>query len=74
VSDVPPDMLRVLSTSVRAIGYDGRAEELYVEWAGGDTYVYSPVPRAIYDGLLNAPSKGAYLNKVVKPTYDYRTV
>jgi hypothetical protein len=32
----------------------------------GDLYYYADVPQAVYEGLLAAPSKGKYLDRVLK--------
>jgi lysyl-tRNA synthetase class 2 len=40
-----------------------------VEFVGGGVYRYSPVPVYVYRELLDAPSKGTYVNTVLKPRY-----
>jgi hypothetical protein len=65
-------MRPVSSTSVVAVGYDKAAHALYVEFVDGDTYVYSLVPRSTFEGLMQASSKGSFVNRVVKPRYPYR--
>jgi KTSC domain-containing protein len=67
-----PKLMPVESGAIAAMGYDTGAQELYVRFAGGGTYAYSGVPEMVYRILLNADSKGAYLNKVVKPRYPCR--
>ena len=62
------------SSAIAALGYDDEAEELYVQWAGGDVYVYSGVPPMVYKILLREESKGGYLNRVIKPRYASREV
>jgi KTSC domain len=65
-------MQPVESSSVRAIGYDEEAEELWVEfYSSPDPYVYLEVPPQIYSELKEAGSKGEYVNLVIKPCYDY---
>jgi hypothetical protein len=65
------EMHYVDSTNIEAIGYDAQAQELHVCFLSGDTYIYHGVPQDVYDDLMNAPSKGSYLNRVVKGTYAY---
>ena len=65
-------MVAVDSSAVRRIGYDPAANELWVEWAGGDTYVYALVPRSVHLDLMAAESKGRFLNTVVKPRFPVR--
>ena len=66
-----PDMTYVDSSNLEQIGYDGDSMELHVVFKDGSLYVYSNVPEQIFDELLVAPSKGSYLNREVKGTYDY---
>ncbi len=63
------DMNYVDSSNVEAIGYDPEHSQLYVQFKGGDTYVISDVPQEIYDEFLNAPSKGSFYNRSIKPIY-----
>jgi hypothetical protein len=62
----------VESSSIRAIGYDGEAEELWIEFhSSPDPYVYFAVPADVYGGLEEAESKGEYVNLIIKPYYDF---
>ncbi len=62
----------VESSSIRAIGYDGEAEELWIEFhSSPDPYVYFEVPADVYGGLEEAESKGEYVNLIIKPSYDF---
>jgi hypothetical protein len=65
------EMYYVDSSNVEAIGYDQTAQEIHVRFLSGDTYVYHGVPQEIFDELMSAPSKGSYLNRVIKPNYGY---
>ena len=67
------DMLFVDSSNIEAIGYDSEAQELHVRFLkSGDTYVYSDVNPAVFDELMQAESKGSYLNRRIKGNYQYR--
>jgi KTSC domain len=71
----PPKMVRVESTSIELVGYDEDARELYVQFRlRGRMYVYFDVPPEAYAALLEASSKGRYLNFEIKPYYRYRRV
>ncbi len=61
-----PDMEYVASTNVEAVGYDAAARELHVRFLSGETYVYRDVDEYIFHDLLNAPSKGSYINRTLK--------
>jgi KTSC domain len=68
-------MVPVESTSIELVGYDEGARELYVRFHNrGRTYVYFDVPPEAYSALLEAPSKGRYLNFEIKPYHRYRRV
>jgi len=62
----------VESSSIRAIGYDETAEELWIEFhSAPDPYVYFGVPPDVYGELQEAESKGGYVNLKIKPQYPY---
>jgi hypothetical protein len=60
------------SSNVVAIGYEPSNQELYVEYLNGRTYVYSEVPAETHQELMDADSKGAYINREVRPNYECR--
>lgn len=66
-----PEMLYVDSSNLDQVGYETDQMELHVIFKDGSLYVYHGVPEHIFDELLNAPSKGSYLNREVKGVYDY---
>jgi len=66
-----PDMVFVDSKSIEAIGYDGATQELYIRFLkSGETYVYYSVEEWVYQELMQADSKGNYLNKNIKPSHQ----
>lgn len=66
-----PEMIYVDSSNIEAIGYDEDAEELHVQFLGRGYYVYHDVPRNIFDDLMNASSKGSFLNREVRGVYRF---
>ena len=66
-----PEMIYVDSYNIEAIGYDEIAQELHVHFLSGAMYAYHSVSREIYDAIMNAPSKGSFLNREVKGVYEY---
>jgi hypothetical protein len=62
------EMIKVVSSNVVAVGYKGN--DLYVDYKSG-SYVYKDVPKKVYDGLVNAESKGKYMHANVKGKYEY---
>lgn len=66
------DLLKeVDSSTVKAVGYGKRSNTLVVKFTSGAIYEYKKVPESIYEGLLNAESKGRYLNEQIKGKYEY---
>lgn len=61
-------MMLVHSRAIRAIGYDGYT--LAIQFHTSDTlYHYPGVPQAVYDGLMRAPSMGAYYRAFIHGRY-----
>jgi hypothetical protein len=61
----------VKSSSVKRIGYDKRHQILSIEYADHGPYNYYDVPEEIFEGLLESPSKGEYVNRKIRQKYDY---
>lgn len=58
----------VKSSAVSQIGYLPRHQRLYVTYrSSGDGYVYLDVPPRKYALLMRAGSKGAFINRQIKP-------
>lgn len=64
----------VTSSNVRAIGYDASVLTLEVEFLNGSIYHYHDCPPEVHRELMQAPSKGTYLNDRIKPNYRYTKV
>ncbi len=62
------------SSNVEEIGYDADAEEVWVRFRGSGCYVYSGVPAVVYEDFCAAPSKGSFVNQVLKPAYPCHEV
>lgn len=66
---------RLESSSLVSITYDPDDELLEVEFRRtGHLYDYFDVPRSVYRALMNADSKGAFLNRMIKPNFDHARV
>jgi len=61
----------VISSNIRAIGYDSDSQTLEVEFNHGSVYQYSGVPQGEHEGIMNADSKGQYLNGNIKGRYPF---
>jgi hypothetical protein len=66
-----PEMIYVDSSNIEAVGYDDDTQELHVQFFSSGYYIYNDVPRQIFDDLINAPSKGSFLNREVKGIYQF---
>ena len=65
-----PKMLRVLSSSLYSVGYE--ENDLFIKFQSGITYVYYEVTSDVYMALINANSKGRFLNQYIKGYYWYK--
>jgi len=61
----------VTSTNIRAIGYDSDRQTLEIEFNYGAVYQYAGVPQEEHEGMMNAGSKGQYLNSNIKGRYPF---
>ena len=64
-------LTRVESSMIYAAGYDDTCNQLEIVYFNG-IYRYYDVPREIFDGLLDAGSKGQYMHAYVLNQYPYR--
>lgn len=60
------DMMFVESRALDQMGYDEEANELHVVFKNGRRCVYMNVPSHIWEGMVNADSRGGYLDANVK--------
>ena len=64
----------VPSTSIASIGYHEATETLEVEFLNGSIYQYYNVQMNIYEQMMQAGSKGKFLNTYIKNAYPYSRV
>lgn len=64
----------VQSSSVVSIGYDEASSTLEVEFLSASIYQYFGVPKNIFDQLMEAPSKGKFINTYIKNAYAFSRV
>ncbi|WP_184243609.1 KTSC domain-containing protein [Novosphingobium chloroacetimidivorans] len=62
------------SSNISEVGYDPTSETLEVMFTNGSVYQYYNVGQALFDQLMQAPSKGQYLNVYIKNSYPYSRV
>lgn len=64
----------VQSSNVAAIGYDDASNTLEVEFNNGAVYQYFGVPANLYNLMMEAPSKGQFLNANIKNAFPFSRV
>ena len=72
--DKPIPREHVNSTAVRSAGYDEAEWVLQVKYVNGKVYNYFRVPPNEYENLKKAASKGEYVNRQIKPYYEFEEV
>jgi len=60
-------MIRVNSSAIRAVGYDGYT--LSVEFHNSGVYDHPGVPYEVYAALMQATSKGSFYNRNIRGRY-----
>ena len=65
------DRVPVSSTDLAEVGYDPGSMTLEFLFIKGGLYQYFDVPEAVFQELLQADSKGRYLNQNIKKNYRY---
>ena len=65
-------MTAVISSNLAAVGYENNT--LYIRFHSGSVYEYANVPTNVYQGFMNASSKGTYHHHFIKNMYPYRRI
>lgn len=63
---------RLSSSAIERILYDEDSKALFICFRETGRYLYSGVPRAVYEGLKKAPSPGRYFNQCIRRRYPCR--
>lgn len=59
-----------MSSAINRFEYDWDSGRLYITFcSGGPTYTFYRVPPDIYEGLVNASSKGRYYHAYIRGRY-----
>jgi hypothetical protein len=67
-------MPHVQSSVMTFVKYDDDTCELDITFTSGKTYRYLEVPVEIYEGLLDAESKGEFFNDNIKEEFVFAEV
>ena len=62
------------SSVVAAIRYDAPSSTLRVIYVSGSVYDYKNVPEKVYNEMKTSSSKGEFLNKEIKPKYEFEKI
>ena len=63
-------MIRVNSSAIVAAGYDPQTKQMKITFMQGHTYDFCGVPQHVFDGLIQATSKGTYYNEHIRDRYQ----
>lgn len=63
------DWVSVTSSNVAQVAHDG--SDLWVRFNDGGSGRYLGVPRAVFDAMLDAPSKGVFLHRELKRRFTW---
>ena len=67
-------MQSVVSSDIRAIGYDENSLTLRIEFKNGGVYEYFAVPASVHSDLMDASSHGKYFHRYIRDKYDFRKI
>lgn len=64
------EMVRVSSSAISEVGYDPITMRMKIRFVQGHSYDFCRVPENVFNGLLNARSKGTYYNDHIRDRYQ----
>jgi hypothetical protein len=64
--------VQVNSSSIASAGHSAETNTLELGYHNGSVYQYFAVPKSVFDSLLSAESKGAFVNSQIKGRYPFR--
>ncbi|MDD4927729.1 MAG: KTSC domain-containing protein [Gallionella sp.] len=64
----------VPSSNLASVGYDDATQTLEIEFSNGNIYQYYNVAAPLFEQLMQAPSKGQFLNVYIRNAYPYSRV
>lgn len=65
------EMIPIESSNIEGAGYNNKTKQLWVAFKGNKVYRYDLVPRKLFEELLQAESKGKYLNEHIKGNFKF---
>ena len=64
----------VASSNIASLGYDEPSQTLEIEFTNGMIYQYYNVGSVLFEQLMQAPSKGQFLNAYIRNAHAYSRV
>ena len=64
------EMIIVISSVIKAIGYDSISKRMKLRFANGKTYDFCGVPENVHKASFTANSIGTYYNNHIKDRYS----
>jgi hypothetical protein len=65
---------KVISSNLDQVGYNAEKLELHIKFRSGTEYIYRAVPVTVFDGLMNAPSKGKFHAQHIKNKFKFTKI
>jgi hypothetical protein len=63
-------MPAISSSNIAGADYDEETRELTIEFQSGATYVYSGVPKEVYESLMTGG--GSFFHRAIRSSYPFR--
>jgi len=63
------EMISVISSAIRKIGYDPDTMRMKITFKQGTTYLFCRVPQDLFDRFINSRSKGTFYNRYIEGRY-----
>lgn len=64
----------VNSSVAESLAYDATSKVLKIWYKCGELYEFYDVPQHTFETLLNAESKGYFINWIIKPAFKHKRV
>ena len=64
----------IASSNIASVGYDETTQTLEIEFLNGSIYQYYNLPINMHEQLMQAQSKGKFLNIYIKNAFPYSRV
>ena len=74
IEPIRDSWINVSSSAISAIAYTRSNSTLKIRFNRGDVYQYDAIPYQLYLNLLDADSKGRFLNAYIKDVFLYRPI